>query len=213
MTTIVTEPHIDTRTRILDAAEDLFAQVGYSGASVKMIGERVGVTGAMIHYYFKSKEKLYRAVVDRIVHDLETMAREIIATRKPPVERLEIYLHWFYDYIAQHPNFSRMSVMGLGRDEADYATKVFRARVRPLYKLGVRFFENGIKKGLFEPVDVGALLVTIYATVFAHFAERDFLTMITGDDPAGPAAIRRHREATIDMVFRILGAPRPTATD
>jgi TetR/AcrR family transcriptional regulator len=202
-----TEQAPATRERILDAAEDLFARVGYSGASVKMIAERVGVTGAMIHYYFQSKENLYRAVVDRIVRELEGMAAEITATRKPPVERLEIYLRWFFDYIAQHPNFSRLSVMGLGGSEADPLHAIFTQRVRPLYEMGVAFFETAIAAGLFRSVDVPTLLVTIYASVFARFADREFIEMITGADPADPAQWERQKDILVDLVFRILDVP------
>ncbi len=200
-----------TRDRILDAAEDLFAEKGYSGASVKIIGKRVGVTGAMINYYFQSKENLYRAVVDRIVDQLEQMAFKIIATRKPPIVRLEIYLHWFFDYVAQHPNFSRMTIMGVGGTEREHLNEIFRKRVRPLYKLGVRFFETGIENGVFLPVDVKALLLTIYAAIFTHVAERNFIQMITGYDPADPAELQRQKDALVDMVFRLLGVKRNAA--
>jgi TetR/AcrR family transcriptional regulator len=194
-----------TRLRILDAAADLFAEVGYAGASVKQIAERAGVTGAMIHYYFQSKENLYRAVLDRVVSDLETMAREIIATRKPPVERLEIYLRWFFDYAATHPHFSRAWLMSLGGSEREYLVAIVRDRFHPLAELGRAFFEAGIDEGIFKPVDIIGLEISIYSEVRTYFAEQEFLGLLLGIDPLTPERLEAQKKSLVDRIFRILG--------
>lgn len=55
----------NTSERILDAAEEVFAEVGYSGATLRMIASRADVTQALINYYFSSKYGLYEAVFFR----------------------------------------------------------------------------------------------------------------------------------------------------
>jgi AcrR family transcriptional regulator len=50
---------------ILDAAERVFARFGYEGATMKLIAEETGLAQALLHYYFKTKEKLYEAVFER----------------------------------------------------------------------------------------------------------------------------------------------------
>lgn len=55
----------DTRTRILDAAEKLFAQHGYDGASLRAITSAAGVNLAAVNYHFRSKEALLGAVLGR----------------------------------------------------------------------------------------------------------------------------------------------------
>ncbi|MDS9469723.1 TetR/AcrR family transcriptional regulator [Paracoccus sp. MBLB3053] len=47
---------------ILDAAEIMFAELGYSGTTLRQVAEKLGVTPAMIAYYFQSKDNLFRAV-------------------------------------------------------------------------------------------------------------------------------------------------------
>ena len=54
----------DARARLLDAAVHLFAEQGVSGTTVSEIAERAGVTSAMVHYYFKTKDQLLDAVVE-----------------------------------------------------------------------------------------------------------------------------------------------------
>jgi AcrR family transcriptional regulator len=59
-----------TPERILDVAERHFARLGYYGASIRAITTEAGVQLALVHYHFKSKDKLYRAVIARRVQAL-----------------------------------------------------------------------------------------------------------------------------------------------
>lgn len=54
----------DARGRLLDAAVQLFSAQGVAGTTVAAIAARVGVTSAMVHYYFKTKDQLLDAVVE-----------------------------------------------------------------------------------------------------------------------------------------------------
>lgn len=61
----------DIREGILDASEYLFATQGFAATAIREIADRVDVNPAMVHYYFGSKKKLLRAVMERV---LEPMA-------------------------------------------------------------------------------------------------------------------------------------------
>ncbi len=52
---------------ILAAAEAVFAEQGFGGATMAAIAARAGVPKPNVHYYFPTKEKLYRAVVERVL--------------------------------------------------------------------------------------------------------------------------------------------------
>lgn len=58
-------PPIPTPQRILDAAEALFAEHGYDGVTTRAITARAGVQLNLLSYHFGSKEKLFKAVIDR----------------------------------------------------------------------------------------------------------------------------------------------------
>ncbi len=55
----------DTKTKILDAAEDLFARNGFHATSLRMITGQAGVNLAAVNYHFGSKEELLEAVIER----------------------------------------------------------------------------------------------------------------------------------------------------
>ena len=202
------DPDTQTKDRVLRAAEDLFAAEGYSGASIKAIAERAGVTGAMIHYYFDSKERLYHAVLDHIVGELQEMATEIVATGKPPVERLEIYLRWFFDYAARHPNIARLTVMGLGTIESDYFAQMLDKAVRPLFKMGEGFLQKGIDEGIFRPVSPHHFLASVYGMMIPFFSDVEFFGRVFERDPVSEEELEARLECILDIVFRALDVER-----
>lgn len=71
MNEIVSE---DTETRILKAAEQEFMTKGFTGARTTVIAQKAGVTHAMFHYYFRTKEKIY----ERIITEKMMMIKNII---------------------------------------------------------------------------------------------------------------------------------------
>jgi AcrR family transcriptional regulator len=66
-----TEPHVDTREALLDAAEKLFSEHGIQASSLRMITQQAGANLAAVHYHFGSKEGLVRTVFSRRLRPLE----------------------------------------------------------------------------------------------------------------------------------------------
>jgi AcrR family transcriptional regulator len=86
-------PALDTRDRILDVAERMFAEYGFELTSLRALTTEAGVNLAAVHYHFGSKERLLEAVLMRLVAPVNEMrlsmldALEADAT-PPPLERL-----------------------------------------------------------------------------------------------------------------------------
>ncbi|MDG4810367.1 TetR family transcriptional regulator [Micromonospora sp. WMMD1120] len=77
------DPADDTRTRILRAALDLFAEHGYQRTSLRQIGERLRLTKTAVLYHFPAKEHLLAALVEPFVADLEAL---LDSARTQPTE-------------------------------------------------------------------------------------------------------------------------------
>jgi len=80
--------HADTRQRLLDIAEQLFAERGFYGVSIAAIASEVGLTKQGLLHYFNSKEKLYGAIVQRISDDFQDHQRAALQASEDPAERL-----------------------------------------------------------------------------------------------------------------------------
>lgn len=73
------EQSADTKLRILDAAERMFADFGYAAASMKTIAAEAGVAQALLHYHFDTKEGLYVKVVERRAGAINAARRDALS--------------------------------------------------------------------------------------------------------------------------------------
>ena len=72
----------NTKIKILIAAEQVFAENGYSGASVRAITRKANVNSALVNYHFRSKDALFKAVVCRRAMQIHEELREEIKKAK-----------------------------------------------------------------------------------------------------------------------------------
>jgi AcrR family transcriptional regulator len=79
--------HSAARTRVLDAALDLFAQHGVSGTSLQMIADTVGITKAAVYHQFRTKEQIVLAVTERELGRLVPVLEEAEAHGDGPQAR------------------------------------------------------------------------------------------------------------------------------
>lgn len=98
----------EVRANIIAAAEALFAERGFAGTSIRDIAQRAGVTGAMLHYYFGNKEKLYRAILEKAVAGIRSLILETAASQKSAPEQLAQFIEADANYILKHANLTRI---------------------------------------------------------------------------------------------------------
>jgi AcrR family transcriptional regulator len=82
----------DTRTRILDATERLFRQMGYTKTTVADIARELDMSPANVYRFFPSKSAIHEALADRMVADVEIGALKIARLPLPAAERLRMFV-------------------------------------------------------------------------------------------------------------------------
>ena len=82
---------LSTEVKILEAANSIFLQFGYHGTTIQQIATKADVNKAAIHYYFRSKEKLYHKVVENIL-ELILNTDILITTNRERLKRHEWFL-------------------------------------------------------------------------------------------------------------------------
>src|ERR1700682_1851724 len=75
---------LSTARRIVATAEDIFAEQGLAGARMDEIARAAKVNKALLYYYFRSKEELYRFVLETLLSQLRAGVRTQSAGNVPP---------------------------------------------------------------------------------------------------------------------------------
>ena len=73
----------NTEQAIMEAAEELFLEMGYNQATTTLIAKRAGVTHAMLHYYFRTKEHVFMKVLEKILGELMQSFRPVMSRDEP----------------------------------------------------------------------------------------------------------------------------------
>ena len=84
-------PH-ETRTRILDAAEELFMQHGFEGTSMRLLTAKAGANLAAVNYHFGSKDDVVAEAFEALSREDLRELEEIARRPEPPPLRLAAYL-------------------------------------------------------------------------------------------------------------------------
>ena len=100
-----------TETRILQAAEKEFFEKGYAGARTASIAESAGVTHAMLHYYFRTKDKLFERIVSDKINMLGDIILNAIGDSNLPLEnRIRQGVERHFDFISANRHLPKFIV-------------------------------------------------------------------------------------------------------
>ena len=122
---------------ILEAAEQVFANYGFKGSTTEQIAKQAGLPKANIHYYFKTKALLYRAVLERILDEWMVAAQAFDIYDEPSVALTH--------YVESKMEFSR---------NRPYASKVWANEVLHGATVVSEFLETTLKRWLEDRINV-----------------------------------------------------------
>ena len=196
-----TEAAPGARERILAAALDIFSQAGFDGTTTREIAARAGVNLGLIKYYFGSKEKLWRAAVDRALDELrETLAGAAPGTLGGRAELIEL-VRVCVRFAARNPAVIRIMNDEGKRDGARMRWLADR-HGRPLYRFLVRVFAEARAKRLVPDVPPMHLYYILIGAIGMIFSQAPECRRITGVDPtASEAVIEAHAAAVARLVL------------
>ncbi len=96
------------RERILNAAVGVFADHGFRGATTRRLGHAAGVNSALIHYYFKNKDGLFRSVIRMVIEGLLARVGEQPKPLVGAAARLGFLVDAVFAYGTAHPERMRL---------------------------------------------------------------------------------------------------------
>jgi TetR/AcrR family transcriptional regulator len=93
----------NTEESILKAAERVFVMHGYDGTRMQMIADEAGINKALLHYYFRNKEKLFASVFELTFSKIFIPLFGMIISEKPFLETIEEFVGSYIENIMSHP--------------------------------------------------------------------------------------------------------------
>lgn len=189
---------------ILQAAEKVFAEAGFGGATMQLIADLAGLPKANLHYYFATKEDLYRRVV-RDIFEIWLHAAEAMDDAPGPVEGIGAYIEAKMDISRRHPDGSKVwasEVMHGAPVIQDY----LETTLRDWTSGRIALIQRWIDEGKMRPIDPRHLLYMLWATTqhYADFGHQ--IETLNGGKPLSDAEWNAAKAAVKTMILRGIGA-------
>ena len=188
-----------TKAQILDAAEEEFARYGLAGARTEPIAARTGVTKAMIHYYFGTKEELYQAVLRRHAASFLTSVEKFRSKDLAPDEALRKFLRAAVAHEVAHPYEGKVLLHEAMNNEGKYF-KLTGWEV-PI-SLGMEVLQRGVDEGYFRPLNPWLTMIHIMGVMSFYFNAENNLKHLNAHWQFGsPEATEEFAESAIAFVL------------
>lgn len=181
-----------TATRILDAAEALFAERGFAGVSVREIAGRVALNQASIYNHFPSKQALYEAVLERGLTPINALLAEgqgSFQTR----DFQERLLERLVDHLWRTPHLPKL-IQREVLDGGEYLERLIDHWLTPIYVQGRRAMEATPGLVDWPEQDRPLLILGLYHLLFGYFSSVALYARVLGRDPLSPEMRRTHLE-------------------
>ena len=189
------------RSRILDAALDVFSAHGYRGATLDQIAVAAGLSKPNILYYFNGKEDIHVTLLSQLMETWLDPLVEMDAEGEPLEEILD-YVRRKLDMAKDLPRESRLFANEILQG-APRMRPHLQADLKPLFDQKCAVIQTWVDQGKIAPIDPRHLIFSIWATT-QHYADFDaqIAVLIPSDDAFTGA--KHHLEET----FRKMLAPQ-----
>jgi len=162
---LIRDGSLSTQRAILDSAELIFSRYGLAGTRTEDIAVGSGVTKAMIHYYFKTKEALYQAMLDRVFLEREEGMDFDRLKNLSPNEALQEFVKRLLHQMCDKPHIGPLFVHENIQNNGAY----YQRSGGKLYPALMKIIEHGIIEGIFRKMDPLHGAINIIGTCVHYF--------------------------------------------
>ncbi len=150
-----------TEEKILEAAKEVFMKYGLYGARMQDIANTAGINKALLHYYFRSKEKLFDAVFDGALEKYFSQMTVFGDTSLPIKERLMQYVDNVFNFFSEYPHMSIFIIKEISINPEMFHEKV--KHMKNQRSLLIPALEEAFEKGEIQRFDPVLFMVNLHS--------------------------------------------------
>ncbi|WP_346318114.1 TetR family transcriptional regulator [Chitinophaga sp. YIM B06452] len=173
-----------TEQQIIEAARKIFMQRGLSGARMQDIADEAGINKAMLHYYYRSKEKLFEIVFGEAVQMLLGRVNAIFAGDMPWKEKIVAAVDNYITSISENPYLPLFVLHEINQNPDRMVQQFLHGPLFPNLRAFMLELAMEAEKGNIRKVDPLQLMISIISMCVFPFAAKPLLTGVFQMDPA-----------------------------
>ncbi len=171
-----------TESKILAAATEEFLERGYSGARMQQIAIRAEINKALLHYYFRSKEKLFNTVFDELFVKLMEQFGELFSLRISAEEKIRIFFDRHISFLQQNPRLPIFILNEIQKNPEVLSRSLKNAPIHLIWSSAATINEDSPSTGKMANEDMIQLLASMIAISVFPFATREILSRLIPEE-------------------------------
>lgn len=171
----------NVEVKIIEAAKQLFIEQGFEKTSMSDIAARAGINRTALHYYFRTKDKMFQAVFGSIMESFLPRIQVIFDEDIPFREKLSRVIDEYITIFSDNPYLPAFILGEIGRD-VDHLLEAGRIKNMDKYLLSIeRVILAEMEKGRIKKVPIPTVLVTFMSQVTFPFLARNLVMALFFD--------------------------------
>jgi TetR/AcrR family transcriptional regulator len=202
----MSETHLNTEQQILQSAEELFLEKGFSNTSTTEIAKRAGCNQALVHYYFRTKENLFQQIfIVKIELFLKTFMIE--ENEGDFFTKMERRIGLYFDMLSNNRKlpFLILNELVLSKERRDFIRENFIKNEgrQQIYYMFDKEIQNEIIKGTIRPIETFDLLINVVSlTIFTFLSLPIVGDVLEKNKEEKNEYILHRKKEVIDLIIR-----------
>lgn len=194
----------ETEEQIFEAASHIFRQKGYDGARMQEIADEADINKSMLHYYFRSKDQLFKQVYQREMSRFFPIILKVIKEDKPLGEKVEKFVDVYYDFFEANPRLPQFIIMEMNRHPKRYKKFIKEQGMAPPASLEKQIEQN-IENGAMDAMSVEQLMVsTVGLVLFPFVASTMIQALFDFDDEQYDQFMEERKDFLADFILNAI---------
>jgi TetR/AcrR family transcriptional regulator len=186
-----------TEQVILEAAKKVFVRKGMAGARMQDIADEAGINKALLHYYFRNKEKLFEVIFMEAAEKLFPRINAIFNADQPLFEKIESFCEEYITVVSENPYLPLFVLNEINQDPEYFLQKVWAGRSKPNPAKFLEQIEKEVKKGTIKRISPLHLLMNLISMTIFPFVAKPMFQKNLGLDELQFRAVMEQRKKEI----------------
>lgn len=170
----------NTEEKILNAAQTVFIQKGMDGSRMQEIANEAGINKALLHYYFRTKQKLFEAIFKNVFKQIFPNLKAFIISDMPIEDKLGIFIEKYISLLLKNPFLPTFILKEINRDPEFLASIMKSQGVNPMEV--IQMFEKEMEAGTICKMDPRDLMINILGLSIFPFAAKPLMNIMFFDN-------------------------------
>lgn len=200
----MTDKQLETEEQIFEAACRVFQRKGYAGARMQEIADEADINKSMLHYYYRSKDKLFQQVFQQEMTRFFPIIFGVMDSDEPLDKKIKQLIEAYYTFLKDNPHMVQFVIMEMNQNPERFKSFIKEKGFRPP-KSFLQQIQREVEKGSIKPVDPRQLVISILGLILFPFIARTMVqTVFAMDEKAYMDFLKERKGFLVDFILNAI---------